>query len=361
MVDVVLVGLVAGGNSGVPRYAAGLSQALDRAAPEFPDLAMRMLTTPRGARAVGMRNVPVRLVGWPFAETNAGFGRIVGEQIECRREPAELLHFFDLTGPILAPRRRFVTTIHDAAVAHRFEQARVAHKRLIQPWAARRAARAVAVSDFAREEAVRHYGSERERIEVIHPGPGLAPDAAATAAAEPGPYLLYVGNLAAHKNLPLLVAAFDEAGVAGTRLLLVGARGERFDEVEAAVARARRTDDIEIRRDVSDAELEGLYRGAQALLLPSLYEGFGFTALEAMWRDCPVIASDIPALREVSGDGAMLLPAANLSAWASAIRRIASDEATREDLRRRGRERVKLYSWDSAARAVCRLFLEAGA
>ena len=121
---------------------------------------MRMLTTPRGARAVAMRNVPVRLVGWPFAETNAGFGRIVGEQIECRREPAELLHFFDLTGPILAPRRRFVTTIHDAAVAHRFEHARVAHKRLIQPWAARRAARAVAVSDFAREEAVRHYGSE---------------------------------------------------------------------------------------------------------------------------------------------------------------------------------------------------------
>jgi YD repeat-containing protein len=88
---------------------------------------------------------------------------------------------------------------------------------------------------------------------------------------------------------------------------------------------------------------------------------FGFTALEAMWRDCPVIASDIPALREVSGEGAMLLPAADLSAWASAIRRIASDEATREDLRRRGRERVKLYSWDSAARAVCRLFLEAGA
>ena len=104
--DVSLVGLVAGGESGVPRYAACLASALDRAAPAFPGLAMRMLTTPRGARRTGMRNVPIDLVGWPFAESNAGFGRIVGEQIASRTATGGLLHFFDLSGPAGAARRR---------------------------------------------------------------------------------------------------------------------------------------------------------------------------------------------------------------------------------------------------------------
>jgi glycosyltransferase involved in cell wall biosynthesis len=363
MLEVVLVGLVAGGESGVPRYAASLASAIDRAAPVFPDLAMRMLTTPRGAQRSGMRNIPVDLVGWPFAESNAGLGRIVGEQIASRAAPGGLLHFFDLSGPVLAPRRRFVTTIHDAAVGQGFERARVAHKLALQPWAARRATRAVAVSEFAREEAIRHFGADRARTAVIHSGPGLVAGGGvgpAGGAEANGPYLLYVGNLSAHKNLVLLIAAFDLADVPATRLLLVGGRGERFDEIEAAVASARRSADIEIRKDVGDGELDALYRGARALLLPSIYEGFGFTALEAMGRDCPVIASDIPALREISGEGAMLLPPADVSAWSAAIREVAGDDSVREDLRRRGRAQVERYSWDATARSVCELFLEAG-
>src|SRR5215212_11968464 len=146
MVHVLLVGLIAGGNSGVPRYAVALSRGLDRISPEFPEVAMSLLTTARGAGLTQARNIPVQLVAWPFADANAGFARIAGEQLSCRARPADLLHFFDLTGPLLAPRRTFVSTIHDAAIHHRFERGRVAHKRLLQPWAARRAARAVAVS-----------------------------------------------------------------------------------------------------------------------------------------------------------------------------------------------------------------------
>src|SRR5689334_20580014 len=156
MVGVLLVGLIAGGNSGVPRYAATLARALDRVAPDHPDLEMSLLTTAKGASTVRAGNIPVQLAGWPFAEANAGFARIVGEQLSCRARRADLLHFFDLTGPVLAPRRTFVTTVHDAAIHHRFERGRVAHKQLLQPWAVRHAVRSVAVSGFAREEAVRH-------------------------------------------------------------------------------------------------------------------------------------------------------------------------------------------------------------
>jgi glycosyltransferase involved in cell wall biosynthesis len=93
--------------------------------------------------------------------------------------------------------------------------------------------------------------------------------------------------------------------------------------------------------------------------MPSRYEGFGFPPLEAMARACPVLASDIPALREVSGDGALLLPLDDVDAWADAILRVARDGELRSDLRARGAARVARYSWDTTARAVCRLFGEA--
>ena len=94
-------------------------------------------------------------------------------------------------------------------------------------------------------------------------------------------------------------------------------------------------------------------------MLPSLYEGFGFTSLEAMARGCPVVASDIPALREISGEGAMLVPPTDSGAWTEAIREVVTDDRVREDLRRRGSELVRRYSWDETARRVCAVFMDA--
>ena len=79
-----------------------------------------------------------------------------------------------------------------------------------------------------------------------------------------------------------------------------------------------------------------------------------------MSRDCPVVASDIPAVREVSGEGALLVPLEE-SAWAGALERVTADEGLRADLRERGRATVSRYSWDDTARAVCGLVLEVGA
>ncbi|HZM17945.1 MAG TPA: glycosyltransferase, partial [Gaiellaceae bacterium] len=141
---------------------------------------------------------------------------------------------------------------------------------------------------------------------------------------------------------------------------LAGRPGEGYDALQAELERSTRRADVELRTDASDAEIEGLYRGASALVLPSLYEGFGFTPLEAMSRGCPVVASDIPAVREVSGDGALLVPLEE-RAWADALDRVASDEGLRDELRERGRSTVARYSWDETARGVCRLFEELGA
>ena len=292
---------------------------------------------------------------------NSGPGRIAAEQAFAATSRVDLLHFFDLTGPLLVPWRPFVATVHDVSSAPGLARRRHAYKRFVWPWAARRARRLVAVSRFAGEETAKHLGVPADRIEVIHSGPGLteAPSAESDGTAAPErPYFLYVGDLAGRKNVPFLIRAFDQADPRAD-LLLVGHADDDYAEIRAEVERARHGDRIRLVQDASDRDLETLYRSALALVMPSQYEGFGFTPLEAMARDCPVLASDIPAFREVSGSGALLVPL-DESRWAESLRQLSGDEELRADLRGRGRETVARYSWGETARALCKLLLAAG-
>lgn len=361
--SVSLVGLVAGGGSGVARYTVALARALDEVGGEFPDLNLSLVTTVAGAQAVGARRLAVRDFRLRGRRLNAGPSRIAAEQVLAAVQRTDLLHFFDLTGPLLRPRAPFTATLHDASVMYGFRRSRHAYKRRVWPWALRRARRVVAVSAFAKEEATRFFGTPAERIVVVHSGPGLvetgAPAADARDLPQP-PFLLYVGNLAASKNLPFLVRAFDRSRV-DARLLLVGRRDDGYEELRAEIDRSSHPDRIRVVHDASDGELDLLYRSAAGLLLPSRYEGFGFTPLEAMARGCPVLASDIPPVREVSGEGALLLPLDDEQAWSAAIERVIGDEAAAAELRERGRRLVARYSWHSTARALCEVFRQATA
>jgi glycosyltransferase involved in cell wall biosynthesis len=239
---------------------------------------------------------------------------------------------------------------------------RQAYTRLLWPWAARRARRLVAVSEFAKAEAAAHYRLGPDRIRVIHSGPGFTPTT--DAAAENNrphqpPYFLYVGDLTARKNVPFLVRAFDRAAV-DADLVLVGAADDGYGEVRKELERATRGDRIRLVSEASDRDVDGLYRSALALVMPSRYEGFGFTPLEAMARGCPVLASDIPAFREISGSGALLETVDDEARWADSIRRLARDGSLRDELRVRGARTVARYSWQETARGLCRLFLEVG-
>jgi glycosyltransferase involved in cell wall biosynthesis len=351
---VCLVGLIAGGHSGVPRYAATLTKALDRVAGDYPQLSLSLLTTAAGAEAVDARSIAVEVVAGKSWRVNAGPGRLFLEHVVARRREADLFHYFDVTGPVLAPRRRFVATVHDTAFVHGYAPRSSAYKRRLYPWALGHASALVAVSQFAKDEVVRYFGADPAKIEVVHSGPGLlsgGADAGRRPEREERPFLVYVGNLGGNKNLPFLVRSFHRADVP-VRLLLAGRARGGLDELRQAIDAAPSRDRIEILSEISDEELERLYRSAVALVLPSVYEGFGFTALEAMARGCPVLASDIPALREVSGSGALLLPLGDEGAWAAAMRRVVEDEDVRADLRARGAETVARYSWEQTARGV---------
>ena len=358
--EVTLVGLVAAGYGGVPRYARTLARALDGVAGEFDGLNLTLLTNPAGAEAIAPQRLRMRVI----SGRDSGFARLASEQLAAARAKADLLHFFDLLAPLLAPRRPFTATVHDAVVAHGYRIARLrrAYTRVVYPWAAKRATALVAVSEFAKEEAVRHFGADPLRVHVVHSGPGLMQSASeAEPSREPprGPFIVYVGGLAANKGLTHLVRAFDRAQVDG-RLVLAGRPAHGFDELERAVAAAEAPNRIQIVTDATDADADRLYREAVALALPSEYEGFGFTPLEAMARDCPVLASDIPAIREISGPGALLLPPRDEDAWAEAIARVFTDASLRDSLRERGSRTVAAYSWERTARNLCELLLAAG-
>lgn len=357
--DVTLVGLVAAGHGGVPRYARTLARALDDVADDFDGLRLSLLTNASGAEGIA----PTRLRTRILRGRNDGAARVAAEQVAVARTRTDLLHFFDLVAPVLTPWRPFTATMHDATVAHGYPmgRARLAYTRVVHPWAARRARALVAVSAFAKDEAVRHFGADPERVQVIRSGPGLVDVRDQKPSREPPrePFLLYVGGLAANKGLVHLVRAFDRADVDG-HLVVVGRPAHGFEDFERAVAAVRAPERVHVFTDANDADAERLYGSAVALAHPAEYEGFGFTPLEAMARDCAVLASDIPPIREISGEGALLLPPRDEAAWADAIARIFADSSLRDSLRERGRRAVAAYSWEQTARGVCELLLAAG-
>jgi glycosyltransferase involved in cell wall biosynthesis len=355
---VCLVGLIAGGHSGVPRYAVKLVEGFDAVAADYPDISLQLVTTPEGAEETAAREIETVTTRSRGRFANAGPGRLVLEQVRARRADADLLHFFDTTGPVLAPRSKFVTTVHDTSAYQGFRRSKSFYKHRLYPWALRHSVAAVAVSQSAKDDIGRVVPVDASKIHVVHSGPGLSPRRGiAPPAADRNRTLLYVGNIGTNKNLPILIRAFDELDPdLGGRLVIAGRPGDGFDDVTAAIAAGRARDRIELQTSAADDDIERLYATSAALFLPSTYEGFGFTPLEAMARGCPVVESDIPSLREISGDGALLVRPDDQAAWRDAMQRVLTDRDLTSDLQARGSRTVARYSWEATARGVLEVF-----
>jgi O-antigen biosynthesis alpha-1,2-mannosyltransferase len=227
-----------------------------------------------------------------------------------------------------------VVTIHDLIHLHqplRNPAARL-YARLMLGRAVRRAARVLTVSEAVRRDLIA-FGCAAEKI-VVTPN-GIDARFTPGDGGERG-YFLYVGNDKPHKNVARLVEAF---GRVGGRLVLAGAPFERFREARG----------VETRGFVEDEELLGLYRGATALVLPSIEEGFGLPAAEAMACGVAVITSTAPALVEITGDAALHADAKDVDALADAMRRVASDDALHASLAARGIERARTFTWEKCA------------
>ena len=285
----------------------------------------------------------------------------------------DLFHSPHYNAPLAVP-SPLVVTIHDLAhlalpEVFRGRAMRIYAQAMLRG-ALARARRVITVSAFSRDELVRRLGADPARIRVIPNGvdPRFRPpgDPAAVAARLrgmdiDGPFVLYVGNVKAHKNLTGLITAFEQLPNSSLRLVIAGTVGGfrvGDDAVNIALARSPAADRIRATGWVDDDQLLALYQGAHLLAMPSLYEGFGLPVVEAMACGTPVVCSDRASLPEVAGDGAVLVDPEDAGAFSAAIERVAGDDELREDLINRGLERARLFSWQASARAHVELYEE---
>ncbi len=253
---------------------------------------------------------------------------------------AELFHA--LNQRVDAKARRTVSTFHDLFVmtgdysspefrARFTEQAR---------GAAERSDLIIAVSSFTASQVESLLGVEKARLRVIHHGVRMAEPSHAR-----DDLVLCVGAIQRRKNIAGLVKAF-ELLPDSWRLALAGAAdgfgaAEELRAIEESSARAR----IEVLGYVTAERLDALYRRASIFAFPSLDEGFGMPILEAMAHGVPVLTSNCSAMPEVAGDAAVLVDPRGIG---DALARLAADETLRADLTRRGLERARQSTWESA-------------
>ncbi len=221
--------------------------------------------------------------------------------------------------------------------------------------AALKKARAVlTVSRFTADELTRLFGAwaERERIYVVPNGVDEAwfsiPSGKRSYARK---YLLYVGNVKPHKNLRGLVTAyFTIMNSTDVDLVIVGERGGFLTGDPELMAVAKQLGNrVHFTGRVSFEDLQQYYAHARALVLPSFYEGFGLTVLEAMAAGCPVAVSGVASMPEVCGDAAVYFDPKDPIEMAEVIRQILEDDPLREILKKRGRKRAMEFLWDQAA------------
>jgi glycosyltransferase involved in cell wall biosynthesis len=170
------------------------------------------------------------------------------------------------------------------------------------------------------------------------------------------PFVLAIGTLEPRKNLPHLVGAFGEIAARhdDVRLVIAGHDGPGRPAVDAAIARLpeQHRARVVLTGGVSNATRRALLERASVLAYPSIYEGFGFPVLEAMSVGVPVVAARAGAIPEVAGDAALLISASDERMLAGELERVLTDDSTRDELIRRGHDRVRAFSWDDAARAL---------
>jgi glycosyltransferase involved in cell wall biosynthesis len=223
------------------------------------------------------------------------------------------------------------------------------------PRVARRARLLVTASSFGRGELVEMLGASPERVTVVPLGvderfrPDADPEPARRAHRLERPYVLAVGTRVARKNLDVLHEAEHRLRQLGAELVVAGG-GRAYMRAEAAPPGRPLG-------YVAEEHLPGLYAGARAVVVPSLYEGFGLPCLEAMAAGTPVVAAAATALPETCGEAALLADPRDPGAFADALVSLLEDASLHADRREAGLARAARFSWDRTARALDRVLM----
>lgn len=303
------------------------------------------LKTPLYLKVPFLRRIPIRN-NW---EENSRAGRLY------RRFPTCSVFHHSGVQPVSPPGSISVVTVYDLSALEHPEW----HTAETVAYAKREAvmigngSRVAAISEWTAGKVSSFFDIPMHRIcivggaadDIFSPGESST-DTMDRYDLKPGQYLLHVGHLVPRKNIPFLVHTYCRARKRGLDLplVMVGSRGWGDVTIDDA-------DDVRVISDIDESTLLDLYRGARALLLPSMYEGLGLPALEALACNTPVVASNSTALAETVGEGGMLVSPGESDRWLDAMMALMDPEKMNE-LRNRAAS-AERESWRDAAKRLC--------
>jgi O-antigen biosynthesis alpha-1,2-mannosyltransferase len=302
----------------------------------------------------GLEYSPVQLVSRPAAALDG-----VRLTLALRNLQSSDLFFSPGYNAPLLCRAPFIFTIHDLIHIHSPESSRP-HLQLyyatVMKRACRRAARIFTVSEFTRKEIIGWAGVPLEKVQNV--GNGVEPTyrPVGDSYGLPFPYLLAVSNRKPHKNERRIVEAFAKADL-DSRLHLAFT-GQPALELVEWIKKQGVSSRVEFLGAVPEERLPSLYRGAEALIFPSLYEGFGLPIVEAMACGTPVVTSNVTAMPETAGDAALLVDPRSVEQITKAVEKVVGDRPLRQELKERGIARSAQLRWESTSCRVGQLLAE---
>jgi len=252
-----------------------------------------------------------------------------------------------------------VATVHDLSFLRVPETMHEATRRDLECHLRATVARAALVltdAETVRRELVDTRLAPAARVRAVWLGPGAATAASGAGVRLPNGvperFVLHVGTLEPRKDLPTLFAAYQRLlrGWPGApTLVLCGRLGWKTETLRATLEAGTAAGWLVHLGYLADARVAALYRHARLVVMPSIYEGFGLPAVEAMCLGAPLLVSDIPVLREVAGDAAAYVPVGDVAAWRTQLERLLRDEQACAELRARGRRRSVRFDWQRTA------------
>ncbi|MGY4622396.1 glycosyltransferase [Bradyrhizobium sp. USDA 4486] len=336
--------------TGVQRYAHNVSAAMNRALARRGKAAA--IIAPADAADPGFQSIPLLTAG-PLA------GHLWEQVVLPARWPDRLLNLCN-TAPAIKSDQ--VVCIHDANVFVAPQSYRSLFRmtyRTLQPLLAKRAARIATVSAASARQIACHLPVRAADIAVLpnghehalaweprraHIAPSSVPD---------GRFVLALGSRASHKNLQLVLKIAPELAAMNLSVIIAGGGADIYTPESLTSAQG-----VKLLGYVTDDDLAYLMERALCLLFPSWTEGFGLPIIEAMARGCPVISSNRASMAEVCGDAALLAAPDDPAEWVRQVRQLASSADRRTELVGRGRQRLRLFSWESTAAGYLELMQE---
>lgn len=262
----------------------------------------------------------------------------------------DLFFFPHINLPLYVPKKT-VTTVHDLIPFTEYWDRTPIKKKVFSFYlnrALKKSAGIIAVSQATKKDLEKFFGDEiSKKIKVIYEfiDEKFVRDSFHGQKLVDGKYLLFVGNRKRHKNLRNLILAFNKIKEkVDVKLVIAGPKERENDEVDGLIRELRLKDKVVEFISPKDEEIINLYKHAKLFVFPSFFEGFGLPPLEALALNCPVIASDIPVLREILGPKIACFDPYDVEEMVQKILLALTDEKLRQDLLKEGKERLKLFN-----------------